>query len=443
MWLQFVQKSYSFREKFPLGCGKCECTVSGYIHCPCTTISIRKEIRDMTPEEMKRYQNAIKVLAMQDTWRNLTSLYREFVPQSRGNVYFLAWHRFFLRYVEMKLQEIDCSVTIPYFDWTLDVGSLETSVVWQANYFGDKIWYDWAAENPNNIQTFPTKYRYTPLLPFSITSDGVLRSDLQLCVSYKDITEGAPCIDGSKTDPTIFNSQKTLSNVVDVNGYDIDGYDAFGYDRMGTSNNVNVQPITSAWEEFNQLGYRATGFDFNGYDVYGFNANGYDRNNCSYFSKGPFYPIFMKNARKEMKSLPKAELDKIKSNCPYMSELPEWWLNLYWLNRNSTGKLLYLSPSSENTYSPFSNNKELWLAPTPEEHGQIFLSDCISVDGNVKADGEAGLVSCSSVQCDTACDHPVPVPGSCCPVCDDEERNNSGLAGSIRLGYSNFSKTYF
>ncbi|GIY57999.1 hypothetical protein CDAR_284721 [Caerostris darwini] len=623
----FVQKSYSFRQKFPLGCGKCECTVSGYIHCPCTTISIRKEIRDMTPEEMKRYQNAIKVLAMQDTWRNLTNLYREFVPQSRGNVYFLPWHRFFLRYVEMKLQEIDCSVTIPYFDWTLDVGSLETSVVWQANYFGgsgeksrnncvrnhpfknyhplfwknclrrdfnssvhfpnavdlekilrietfeelslqldtisgllhlfvgghmastespydpiffshyafiDKIWYDWAAENPNNIQKFPTKYRYTPLLPFSITSDGVLRSDLQLCVSYKDITEGAPCIDGSKMDPSIFNSQRSLSNVVDVNGYDIDGYDAFGYDRMGwkksgifrdsfnrdgfdpdgydrngydrfgfdrsrcnskgicitgTSNNVNVQPITSAWEEFNQLGYRATGFDFHGYDVYGFDANGYDRNNCSYFSKGPFYPIFMKNARKEMKSLPKAELDKIKSNCPYMSELPEWWLNLYWLNRNSSGKLSYLSPSTENTYSPFANNKELWLAPTPEErfcfqlhhHSKCELNkppvpcpfhtcstqlcptlpsaqcrnfgcgscdtnflnvvtqkpatcnknDCISVDGNVKADGEvweeelcysctcqAGLVSCSSVQCDTACDHPVPVPGSCCPICD-------------------------
>ncbi|GBM21432.1 Kielin/chordin-like protein [Araneus ventricosus] len=623
----FLQKSYSFKEKIPLGCGSCECTVSGRIRCPCTTVSIRKEIRDMTSEEMKRYQSAVKTLALQETWQNLTNLYREYMPQSRGNSYFLPWHRFFLRYAEIKLQEIDCSVTIPYFDWTLDVGSMETSVVWQANYFGgngdktqnncvryhpfknyhplfwknclrrdfnssvyfpnaidlekllriqsfeefnsqldtisglfhlfvgghmastestydpiffshyafiDKIWYDWTSENPNNIAKFPSKHRYTSMAPFAVSPDDVLRSDVQLCVTYKDITEGAPCIDGSRNNLNKFSAQNVLPNIFDTNGYDTEGYDAFGYDRMGWKksgifrdsfnrdgfdldgydrngfdrygfdrsrcnpkgfcissvfHNSPAPPISSSWEEFNELGYRPTGFDFHGYDVYGFDANGYDRNNCSYFFKGPFYPLFMKNVRKEMKSLPPNELDKIKTNCPYMSELPEWWVNLYWLNRNSLGKLLHLSPSVENSYSPFSTNKNLWLAPTPEErfcfqlhhHSKCELNkppvpcpfhtcgsqlcptlpsaqcrnfgcgscdtnyfnvvaqkattcnknDCISVDGNVKADGEvweeelcysctcqAGLVSCSSVQCDTACDHPVSVPGSCCPVCD-------------------------
>lgn len=135
----FLELSISVGKAIPLGCGTCECTLAHRIHCPCTTVSIRKEIRDLTHEELFRYQNAVKELATQKSptvWRNLTYLYEKYIPQSHGNQFFLPWHRYFLRYAEMKLQEIDCSVTIPYFDWTLDVGNLASSIVWQANFFG-------------------------------------------------------------------------------------------------------------------------------------------------------------------------------------------------------------------------------------------------------------------------------------------------------------------
>lgn len=135
----FFGKSVPVGAKFPLGCGNCECTLTHRINCPCTTTSIRKEIRDLTYEELVRYQNAIKTLAlgpMPSVWNNLTVLYRNFLPYSRRNPFFLPWHRYLLRYAEMKLQEVDCSVTIPYFDWTLDVGNLQNSIVWQANMFG-------------------------------------------------------------------------------------------------------------------------------------------------------------------------------------------------------------------------------------------------------------------------------------------------------------------
>lgn len=135
----FLGKSVDVGSKLTLGCGSCECTLSHRIFCPCTTTSIRKEIRDLTYEELTRYQNAIKTLVLQNSstnWDHLTELYEEFLPQSRRNPYFLPWHRFFLRYAEMKLQEVDCSVTIPYFEWTLDVGNLENSIIWQANMFG-------------------------------------------------------------------------------------------------------------------------------------------------------------------------------------------------------------------------------------------------------------------------------------------------------------------
>ncbi|KAG8188974.1 hypothetical protein JTE90_010063 [Oedothorax gibbosus] len=622
---RLLHKSIPIGSKFGLGCGTCECTVSGRINCPCTTVSMRKEVRDMTAEEWKRYQDSIKVLAANSAWQNLTDIYREFVPQSHGNLYFLPWHRFFIRYAEMKLQEIDCSVSIPYFDWTLDVGQLEKSVVWQANMFGgngdktqndcvlnhpfkkylpshwanclrrnfnssvflpdaielekvlrietfeefsvklnsfsglfhlfvgghmasvdspydpiffshyafiDKLWNDWLNTNSDNIQTFPQKLRYVPLIPFSIVSDDVLLSEIELCVSYKDITEGTPCIDGSKSNTIRFSAAEVHSKGFDVRGYDIEGYDAFGYDPMGwrkdgifrdtfnrdgfdangydrkgfnrygfdrrgcnskgvciaeTIHQLNGNTSHSPWLEFDEYGYGSSGFDFHGYDAYGFDANGFDKNNCSYFSNGPFYPIFMKRARKQMKNLSNNDLNAIKRTCSIVSHLPDWWLNLYWLNRNEHVSI-NLEQSEGHLYSPFADSKDAWIPPSPDErfcfqlhhHSKCELNkppvpcpffscdsqgcptfpsaqcrdfgcgscernffnvisqepmacntnDCISVSGNIKSNGEmweedcytcscqAGFVSCSSANCEASCDHPIIVPGSCCPICD-------------------------
>lgn len=507
----FFHKSLSVGTKFSLGCGTCECTAFGRIMCPCTTISMRKEVRDMTSEEWKRYQDAVKVLGMTSAWQNVTDIYREFVPQSHGNLFFLPWHRFFVRYLEMKLQDIDCSVTIPYFDWTLDAGRLETSVVWQANMFGgngdktrnncvmkhpfknyfpsywtnclrrnfnssvflpnaidiekylriktfeefslqldtisglfhlfvgghmasvdstydpiffshyafiDKIWNEWITANPNNIQTFPPKIRYVPMIPFSIVPDDVLLSEIQLCVIYKDITEGAPCVDGSKYNPINFHTAEVQSKGYDVAGYDIEGYDSFGFDPMGWRKDgifrdsfnrdgfdvngydrkgfnrygfdrrgcnskgicmseslytLHSNMSNSPWLEFDQFGFRSSGFDFHGYDTYGFDTNGYDRNNCSYFFNGPFYPIFMKSARKQMKKLSLNELNTIKRTCDFVSNLPDWWSNLYWLNRNSRYPL-HPAQSEGHMYSPFTGSKDLWIPPVPEERYELLLN---------------------------------------------------------------------
>lgn len=157
----FLGDSISVGTKFPLGCGTCECTLSHRIVCPCITTNIRKEIRDLSFEELFRYQNAIKTLVMQNSpsgWTTLAELYRNFLPQSHGNNFFLPWHRFFIRYAEMRLQEVDCSVTIPYFDWTLDVGNLENSIVWQSNMFGNN------GEQSNNfcVRNHPFKNNHPP-----------------------------------------------------------------------------------------------------------------------------------------------------------------------------------------------------------------------------------------------------------------------------------------
>ncbi|XP_022244270.1 kielin/chordin-like protein [Limulus polyphemus] len=136
----FLEHSYVLGEKFKMGCTSCECQLSGIIHCSCPHLLVRKEIRDLTIEELKRFQEAVKYLqtstGFPSRWHYFTSLYHDYIAQAHGGPFFLPWHRFFLRLVEMELQKLDCEITIPYFDWTVDVGALDTSVVWQANYFG-------------------------------------------------------------------------------------------------------------------------------------------------------------------------------------------------------------------------------------------------------------------------------------------------------------------
>ena len=51
-----------------------------------------------------------------------------------GNPTFLPWHRELLRRLELDLQAIDSSVTIPYWDWT--VGPTPTSPPWRPDFLG-------------------------------------------------------------------------------------------------------------------------------------------------------------------------------------------------------------------------------------------------------------------------------------------------------------------
>lgn len=132
--------TYSFGEKFRRGCQTCTCLPSGSVVCDCVRVRVRKEVRDMSREEMEKFQAAIKHLAMEtghpSRWYSLAKMYADHRPQAVGGDHFLPWLRYFLQYVEQELEEIDCSLTIPYFDWTVDVGDMKKSIVWASNMFG-------------------------------------------------------------------------------------------------------------------------------------------------------------------------------------------------------------------------------------------------------------------------------------------------------------------
>ncbi|KAJ3119111.1 hypothetical protein HDU96_000026 [Phlyctochytrium bullatum] len=63
---------------------------------PCQKLSVRKEWRDMSNNEKRRFIVAFNTPV------------------------FLPWHRAFLEYLETLLQKVDPSVTIPFWDWGFD-----------------------------------------------------------------------------------------------------------------------------------------------------------------------------------------------------------------------------------------------------------------------------------------------------------------------------------
>ncbi len=58
--------------------------------------------------------------------------YEYFNSDIHEQVYFLPWHRWYLLSLENLLRQIDCSITVPYWDWSLEPQTWQNSIVWAA-----------------------------------------------------------------------------------------------------------------------------------------------------------------------------------------------------------------------------------------------------------------------------------------------------------------------
>lgn len=131
--------TYEQNDIIKIGCGIVG-ICNGYkkIDHTCKALRLRKEIRDLNSTQWQRLHFAIKTLSTgyPSQWNQFTSMYAAHSHLFQEGALFLPWMRYYLHQVESALQEIDCGITIPYFDWTVDSGDMATSMAWQANAFG-------------------------------------------------------------------------------------------------------------------------------------------------------------------------------------------------------------------------------------------------------------------------------------------------------------------
>ncbi|CAI9718898.1 chordin isoform X2 [Octopus vulgaris] len=138
----FNNQFHRIWDDFNVGCEKFQCHLGGFSEMnSCQKHLQRKEIRDMSFDEIKRYQLVIQNLQHEkrngkSVWFEFAEMYSEYIPQASGNPLFLPWHRYFLFMVEKLMQDVECGVVIPYYDWTLDIGVLNKSVIWSSKFFG-------------------------------------------------------------------------------------------------------------------------------------------------------------------------------------------------------------------------------------------------------------------------------------------------------------------
>ena len=90
----------------------------------------------MTYAERVRYINTVKTASTNPAYKpqydTLLTLHKTifFNNGIHERDFFLPWHRWFILQYENLLRQIDCRITVPYWDWSLAAGSPFTSSVW-------------------------------------------------------------------------------------------------------------------------------------------------------------------------------------------------------------------------------------------------------------------------------------------------------------------------
>lgn len=87
---------------------------------------IRKDFTAMTLEERRRFTNVLKTAATnpiyKDEYRRICNVHARMPTKLLHHMpqIFLPWHRWYLLEFENILRQVDCRVTVPYWDWSKD-----------------------------------------------------------------------------------------------------------------------------------------------------------------------------------------------------------------------------------------------------------------------------------------------------------------------------------
>jgi tyrosinase len=98
------------------------------------TLKVRKNIAFLSNDELQRFRSAIAQM------KRLNAFYQDersfdFWARIHGNLCqhgweeFLTWHRLYLYHFEQQLQDIDRTITLPYWDWAMDRKNVEISIM--------------------------------------------------------------------------------------------------------------------------------------------------------------------------------------------------------------------------------------------------------------------------------------------------------------------------
>lgn len=97
---------------------------------------IRKEITVMPLSERERYVKTLKNLSRTQAYQDLIGIHSLIYEEGIHNkLYFLPWHRYYLLALENHLRQLDCRVTVPYWDWSAVASNPFQSPLWRGDSY--------------------------------------------------------------------------------------------------------------------------------------------------------------------------------------------------------------------------------------------------------------------------------------------------------------------
>ncbi|KAI9229521.1 MAG: hypothetical protein DHS80DRAFT_22283 [Piptocephalis tieghemiana] len=109
------------------------------IDAKCEKVNVRKEIRDLTQPEFNRFIEAIKKLKSGPSpskYDKYAEIHLRYQVDIHNGAMFFPWHRKAILEFEKDLQQIDPSVTLPYWQWSADADYPHNSPVLQPAMMG-------------------------------------------------------------------------------------------------------------------------------------------------------------------------------------------------------------------------------------------------------------------------------------------------------------------
>ncbi len=94
----------------------------------------RKNQATLSSQEKSRFVSAVLAIKASGVYDNFVMDHMNSMPNAHRGPAFLPWHREFLNRYEQELRNIDSSVTLPYWDWTVD--NSPSSSIWNNDFMG-------------------------------------------------------------------------------------------------------------------------------------------------------------------------------------------------------------------------------------------------------------------------------------------------------------------
>src|SRR5256885_12975374 len=86
---------------------------------------VRKNIECLTADELERFRHVVKVMKCYDKFSRYDQRSFRYWADIHANncqhgwEQFLSWHRLYLYYFEQQMEDVDPTVTFPYWDWPI------------------------------------------------------------------------------------------------------------------------------------------------------------------------------------------------------------------------------------------------------------------------------------------------------------------------------------